>query len=270
MDAAGAGSPPPTGQRVRRSCGRWVTVVATLLTGAVLLALASLETAVAAVLVLVVLLLLSRRSGCGAAVDAVVMTVLLYAAVAVDVLGLWPLPGAVAVLVAWWVASRSARGPLWWSWLRRGRLTPELPWLMVITVVVTAAALVAWQRLLDGQLPQAYVEAATGRPLWLLVLAGAVFSLMNAAVEEAIFRGVLQTALQRVGGPVVAVVVQAIAFGLLHVVGVPTGIIGAIMAGTWGLLLGVMRWRTRGVLAPYLAHVAADATIFCMLLPTLR
>ena len=141
---------------------------------------------------------------------------------------------------------------------------------MLTTIVVTAAALVAWQRLFDGRLPQAYVEAAAGRPLWLLVLGGAGFSLVNAAVEEAIFRGVLQTALERVSGPVVAVVVQAVAFGLLHIVGVPTGIIGALMAGTWGLLLGVMRWRTRGVLAPYLAHVAADATIFCMLLPTLR
>ena len=40
------------------------------------------------------------------------------------------------------------------------------------------------------------------------------------------------------------------------------------MAGSWGLLLGVMRWRTQGLLAPYAAHVAADATIFFMLLPS--
>lgn len=121
----------------------------------------------------------------------------------------------------------------------------------------------------DGELPPAYVQAAAGRPLWLLVVAGAGFSLVNAAVEEAVFRGVLQTALERVSGPGVAVVVQAVAFGLLHVVGVPTGLVGALMAGAWGLLLGVMRWRTGGLLAPYVAHVAADATIFGMLLHTL-
>lgn len=79
-----------------------------------------------------------------------------------------------------------------------------------------------------------------------------------AAVEEAIFWRMLQTALERVSGPVIAVVVQAVTFGLLHVAGVPT----AIMAGTLGLLLGVTRSRTRGVLAPYLAHVDADANIF--------
>jgi len=140
----------------------------------------------------------------------------------------------------------------------------------VLTIVLTAAALLSWQRLFDGRLPQAYVDAAAGRPLWLLVAAGAGFSLLNAAVEEVIFRGVLQTALERVTGPIVAIVVQAVAFGVLHIVGVPTGVIGAVMAGGWGMLLGLMRWRTRGLLAPYVAHVAADATIFVMLLPSLR
>ena len=244
-----------------------MTVVAALLAGAVLLALASAMTAVAAVVALTALVLLARRSRSSPAQDAVTMTVLLYVAVGVDVLGLWPLPGVVAVLAAWWVARRSGRAGLWRAWLRRGSTTWELPLLMVTTIVVTAAALVAWQRLVDGRLPPDYVEAAAGRPLWLLLVGGVGFSLVNAAVEEAVFRGVLQTALERVDGPVVAVVVQAAAFGLLHVVGVPAGAVGAVMAGTWGLLLGVMRWRTRGILAPYVAHVAADATIVCMLLP---
>ena len=108
---------------------------------------------------------------------------------------------------------------------------------MVATIGVTAAALVSWQRLFDGRLPPEYVEAAVGRPFWLLVLGGGVFSLVNAAVAEASFRSVLQTDLERVSGPVLAVVVQAVPFGLLRVVGVPTGISGAIMTGARG------RWR---------------------------
>ena len=165
---------------------------------------------------------------------------------------------------------RTPRAELWHAWLRRGRRTPELPWLLVLIVVVTTVALLLWQRLFDGRPPQTYVDAAAGRPLWLLIVAGVGFSLVNAAVEEAVFRGVLQTAMQEVAGPVVAVIVQAVAFGTLHVVGVPTGIVGAVMAGSWGLLLGLIRWRTGGLLAPYAAHVAADAAIFCLLLPALR
>ena len=269
MNVPASSLPFSAGQRVQRSGARAVTAVAALLAGAVLLALGSTMTAVAAVLVLAVLLLLARRSGCGAAMDTVVMTTLLYAAVGIDLFGVWPLPGVVAVLAACWLASRSARDALRGSWFRCGRVTRELSWLMVATIGVTAAALVSWQRLFDGRLPPEYVEVEVGRPFWLLVLGGGVFSLVNAAVAEAVFRGVLQTDLERVSGPVLTVVVQAVAFGLLHVVGVPTSISGAIMAGTLGLLLAVMRGRTR-VLAPYLAHVGADATIFCMLLPTLR
>ena len=263
-------SAPPAVLAVWNAPAAAITGSAALLAGAVLLALSHSETAVAALLVLAVLMLLALRSGSGAAVDAMTMTILLYLAVAFDVFGLWPLPGAAAVLAAWWLARRTPRGALWRSWLRRGRVTAELPWLLVLTVLVTAAALLIWQRLLDGRLPQAYVDAAAGRPLWLLMTACAGFLLLNAAVEEAIFRGVLQTALERVSGPVVAIIVQAVAFGVLHVVGVPTGILGAVLAGGWGLLLGLMRWRTQGLLAPYVAHVAADATIFCMFLPSLR
>ena len=265
-----AAHPPDLEARGRNAQAAVVTGSAALLAGAVLLALSYPGTAAAALLLLAVLMLLALRSGSSAAVDAMIMTILLYSTVAVDVFGLWPLPGLAAVLAAWWLARRSPRAQLWRSWLRRGSATAELPWLLLLTVVVTAAALLVWQRLFNGQLPQAYVDTAVGRPLWLLVAAGAGFSFVNAAVEEAIFRGVLQTALERVSGPIIAIVVQAVAFGVLHIVGVPTGIVGAVMAGGWGILLGLMRWRTRGLLSPYVAHVAADATIFCMLLPSLR
>ena len=265
-----AAHPPVLKAHGRNARAAVVTGSAALLAGAVLLALSHPGSAAPSLLLLTVLMLLAMGSGSSAAVDAVILTILLYSTVAIDVFGLWPLPGLAAVLGAWWLARRSPRAQLWRSWLRRGSATAELPWLLVLTVVVTVAALLTWQRLLNGRLPQAYVDAAVGRPLWLLIVVGASFSLVNAAVEEAIFRGVLQTAMESVSGPVVAVVVQAVAFGVLHIVGVPTGIVGAVMAGSWGLLLGFMRWRTRGLLAPYVAHVAADATIFCMLLPSLR
>ena len=161
-----------------------------------------------------------------------VATLLLYAAVGIDLFRRWPLPGVVAVLAACWLASRSARDALREPWFRCGRVSRELPWLMVATIGVTAATPVSWQRLFDGRLPREYVEAAAGRPFWLLFLGGAVFSLVNAVVKEAVFRGVLQTALERVSGPVLAVVDQAVACGLLHVVCVPTVILGAITAGT--------------------------------------
>lgn len=243
--------------------------VTVLLAGCVLVMFQRPATTAAAALVLAAVTMLAWRSGMSAAVDAVVLTDLLYLAVAVQLLGPWPLPGLVAVVTAGLLAHRSIRAPLWRSWVRRGRITPELPWLLASTVVVTVIALVTWQRIFDGELPQPYRDVVLDRPLWLIAVAGASFSLVNAAVEEAIFRGVLQTALEQVSGPAVAITVQTAAFGVLHLVGIPTGVVGAVMAGVWGVLLGVLRRRTRGILAPYAAHVIADTTIFLMLLPTL-
>lgn len=245
-----------------------VAVVATLLAGAVLL-VDNVVSLVVVTAVLVVLTGLAIRSASPASIDAVLMTDLLYLVMNVGVLGLWPLPAAVVVLVAWVLARRQPRAKLWRSWLRRGHNTPETVWLLLAIVVGTGLALVVWQRMFDGQLPDAYRDAAAGHSVWLIVIAGAMFALLNAAVEEAIFRGVFQTSLQTSIGPTGAILIQAAAFALLHIVGIPTGLIGALMAGSWGILLGVLRYRTRGILAPYVAHVAADLTIVAIMVPTL-
>ncbi len=209
------------------------------------------------------------RSRSSAVRQAVLLVDLLVVAVTVEVLGLWPVPAAIAVVLAWWLGGRGVEEHRWSPWLRHGRWTPELPWLVAGTVVVTAGALLAWQRLADGTLPQDYLDAAAGRPWALIVLGGVAFSLVNAAVEEVVFRGVLLSALSAVLGVTAAVVLQAVAFGVLHLNGVPSGPAGMAMAGAWGLLLGVMRVRSRGLLAPYVTHVAADATIVLLVLPTL-
>ncbi len=250
----------------------WATGLATLLAtglaGAVLLVEGDVAL-VAVVLVLIALTGWAFRSKSAAALDVALLVDLLYLAVHVGFLGLWPLPAVVAVLVAAALAFRSQRWELWRSWLRRGRVTPDTWWLLLATVLVTAIALSAWQWLFHGELPPAYRDLAAGHPVWIILLAGTGFSLVNAAVEEAVFRGVLQTSLQQLVGAAAAILVQAGAFGLLHVVGIPTGWAGALMAGTWGVLLGILRHRTQGILVPYVAHVAADLTIVVMLLPTL-
>lgn len=246
-----------------------MVVLATVLAGAVLVVVTGPVTLAAVAVVLLVLTGLALRSSSSAAIDAVVMTDLLYVAVHVNVLGPWPLPAAIAVAVAGAAASRSPRAALWRSWLRRGRNTPETLWLLLATIVITAIALTVWQQVFNGQLPDVYRNAALGRPVWMIAVAATGFAVLNAGVEEAIFRGVLQTSLQQFVGPITAIAVQAAAFGLLHVAGIPSGAVGALMAGAWGALLGVLRYRTRGILAPYVAHIAADVTIAVMLLPTL-
>ena len=59
---------------------------------------------------------------------------------------------------------------------------------------------------------------------------------------------------------------QAVGFGLLHLHGYAHGIIGAALAAGYGLLLGLLRLRTGGLMACWIRRMAADAVIFVFIL----
>jgi membrane protease YdiL (CAAX protease family) len=156
------------------------------------------------------------------------------------------------------------------GWLRTGGIDRTTLALMGATVLVSSGALLLWVKLARPDLRDIVAMV----PAWnapMLVVAGAVFSVVNAAMEEAIWRGVMLEALDSALGPgAAALLVQAASFGVAHIAGFPRGALGVAMAGTYGLMLGVIRRQSRGMLAPLLAHVAADATIFAILVVLLR
>ncbi len=95
-----------------------------------------------------------------------------------------------------------------------------------------------------------------------------VFALLNAAIEEAAYRGVVLASLDVALGPgVAAIVVQAMAFGALHAHGgFPRGAAGVGLACLYGLALGALRRRAGGLLAPWIAHVLTDLVIYGIVL----
>jgi uncharacterized protein len=60
---------------------------------------------------------------------------------------------------------------------------------------------------------------------------------------------VLQTELARLWRVGPAVIVQALAFGVAHWQGFPSGWLGVLMSTGYGLMLGVIRCRAVGILA---------------------
>ncbi len=100
------------------------------------------------------------------------------------------------------------------------------------------------------------------------MLAGCCFSIGNAVLEEVAFRGILFDALAGEWNAAVAVVVTALVFGFIHQAGYPPGSLGAVLAGLYGVALGVLRVWTGGLLVPMFCHVFADATIFGILVST--
>src|SRR5262249_16711316 len=92
-----------------------------------------------------------------------------------------------------------------------------------------------------------------------------LFAMLNASFEEAIWRGaVFQSLEAAVGRGWLAWALQGIGFGLWHFRGFPSGWVGVGLATIFALMMGMLRMQGRGMLAPWVAHVFADATIFTM------
>lgn len=104
--------------------------------------------------------------------------------------------------------------------------------------------------------PFAILELAKGiedlRAGW-----GLLFLTVGAGLcEELLFRGAILGLLLRAGSPTRAVIVQAVAFALLHVLAFKLFPTGAI-----GLILGLLAWRCGSVWPGILVHTAHNATL---------
>ena len=174
----------------------------------------------------------------------------------------WPLPLVVALVLYGNAALLSPTLRAMPTWLRLGTLDRTTWALVGATIAVSAVALVIWNAAARPDLAR-FLGQVPVVPPWALPLVGIGFAVFNAAAEEAAFRGVLMQSLDAALGPGVASLgVQAAAFGVLHRQGFPGGPSGMVLAAIYGVTLGIVRRRSRGMLAPWIAHVAADGVIF--------
>jgi uncharacterized protein len=148
------------------------------------------------------------------------------------------------------------------TWTRWGAFDARICFLSVAASLLASIALLSWYLLLRPNITdivRAYVPAL---PLGLLIAGGLMFSMVNAAVEEGAYRGVVLHALDSSLGPgFAALLLQALAFGAIHIRGFPRGWLGVVLACIYGLLMGVIRRRAGGMFAPWIAHVFTDVVI---------
>lgn len=112
------------------------------------------------------------------------------------------------------------------------------------------------------------VEMVPDWPLSILIPAGVGFAVINALLEEAVYRGVVQEALEKVAGlGAISLVLQAAAFATLHFqAGFPRGVPGIGLAFLYGLVLGVLRRRSGGLAVPVVTHLVTDLVIVWILI----
>jgi uncharacterized protein len=133
--------------------------------------------------------------------------------------------------------------------------------------VLTSAVLIAFQAVVHPDVT-AVAAAMPVDAFGNVVFAGVCFSIGNAVMEELIFRWLLYEAVAAELGSPFAIVGTAICFGVGHLYGYPPGPMGVILAGLYGVSLGLLRWWSGGLGLGTACHVTADATIFGILAST--
>jgi sodium transport system permease protein len=92
-----------------------------------------------------------------------------------------------------------------------------------------------------------FSKLITDQPLWSVLL---LLAVLPAVCEELAFRGFVFGGLLRQGGALRAILVSAVFFGFTHTV-----LQQSIAASIMGLMLGLIAWRTGGVLCTIFVHV---------------
>jgi membrane protease YdiL (CAAX protease family) len=111
----------------------------------------------------------------------------------------------------------------------------------------------------------------SGLPLIALVFVGIAIAAVNAGAEEFVYRGlVMQSLDEGIGAGWSSLILQAVAFGTFHFNSTEPGLTGIAGAALFGLLLGWLRRSSRGMLAPYVAHISVDLLIWTIGLVQLK
>lgn len=200
---------------------------------------------------------------------AVFSSALVVAASVPRLMMLWPLPIAVGV-AALALATRTVPSMAGaFSFVRRGRLDAGVCVAIVASAIVAGATLVMWFRMARPDYTDVRRTLFPPLPPALLVVGILAFAVLNGALEEFAYRGVLLEALDTgLGAPLLAIGIQAAAFGFMHVNGFPRGVVGVALATIYGVMMGIVRRQADGLLAPFLAHVLTDVTIGTILFIT--
>ncbi len=111
----------------------------------------------------------------------------------------------------------------------------------------------------------------SGLPMIALVFVGIAIAAVNAGAEEFVYRGlVMQSLDEGIGAGWPSLLLQAVAFGTFHFNSTEPGLTGIAGAALFGLLLGWLRRSSRGMLAPYIAHISVDLLIWTVGLVQLK
>jgi uncharacterized protein len=150
------------------------------------------------------------------------------------------------------------------TWVRPGKVSGASIVVAIGIMAITSVALIAFYKIAKPDLSN-YRTALPMERFGGVITAGVVFTFVNATLEEMVFRGVLFDAIRSQWNVWVTLIATSVLFGLGHLHGFPPGLWGACLAVAFGFAVGLLRVWTGGLALPIMAHMGADATIYCIL-----
>jgi membrane protease YdiL (CAAX protease family) len=189
----------------------------------------------------------------------------------VRLLNIPTLPFLIAILFSTLIALNFNYYSYWLGWLKCGKVNIFWWTLGGLVSIGSVCALISWafwtNNLGAGTEFMKFSEFYS-LPIVVLFFIP-LFAIVNAFQEEFIYRGILQSGLEKIfyKNYILAIFLSSTAFAAAHVsYGFPNGKIGYVMTLVYGIFLGIMRIKTQGILLPYVVHVVADLTIGYVLL----
>jgi membrane protease YdiL (CAAX protease family) len=173
---------------------------------------------------------------------------------------LWPLPSVlVSVLGALYLVKTGNT-----SWFGFKSIKPRYVLASVALGLLAFAGVALWVHFMSPSVEQIPFKIPSSLSLLLVGLLIVVFAILNSFAEEFIFRGLI---IESIGkqSVLIANIVQAIAFGLLHFKGFPFGVSGSILAGFFALLMGVLRIKSGSLAYSWFAHFTANVAMGILL-----
>ena len=143
------------------------------------------------------------------------------------------------------------------TWLKKDKFDKKTVLLILATIILTCIGLITWSLFIQKDLGQ-YSEFIPKHPVYLLIFEGIGFAVINSVMWDG-FDKVFNN-------KYLVIIFQAIVFSIWHYHGFPGGISGVIMVFAWSILLGFIRQRSGGILAPIVAHFFADFAILMITL----
>ncbi|MGB5700699.1 CPBP family intramembrane glutamic endopeptidase [Muriicola sp.] len=131
------------------------------------------------------------------------------------------------------------------SWLNTG--------LSLCVVITGVTAIFMYFQLKKADVDWSILQSGI---FWILL-----FSLTNSFGEEMIYRMGLVSPLSGLLAPTTIFLISAIVFGLAHINGMPSGIIGISLAGILGFVLAKSIFETHGFFWAWLIHFLQDVVI---------